>query len=58
MSPDQKLLFLTAAYSAVWIITTVYLFVLLNRNRHLAERVEELSERLERVSGGEGSDPS
>lgn len=54
MTPDEtrevvtidNLEFLVAAYSAVWIILAIYLFVLLYRNRKLLQALATLEKRL------------
>ncbi len=48
----DRLGFLFAAYTAVWVLLFLYVQVLSRRNRRLEREVEELRGILERLRGG------
>jgi len=51
----KDLIYLIAAYTSVWVVLALFIWVLITRNRNLTNQVDELEERLallEKSTGG------
>ena len=55
---NDHLNYLIAAYTSIWIVLAIYIFVLLRRNRNLTEQITELEERMAELEQGRGRDAS
>ena len=55
---NDHLNYLIAAYTSIWIVLSIYIFVLLRRNRRLNEQITELEERMAELEQGRGRDTS
>lgn len=53
---NANLNYLIAAYSSIWLVLGVYIFILIGRNRRLHRRLEELERRIGEVEGKSASD--
>lgn len=51
----DRMAFLTAAYAAVWIISFIYIFLLMKRNRQLQKRLGDLEQLVETLQKKQGS---
>ena len=45
----SNLVYLILAYSAVWVVLTAYIFILVMRNRHLQKLVDDLASRVDEL---------
>lgn len=52
----DRMAFLTAAYAAVWIISFVYIFILMRRNRNLQQRLDAMERSVNQLQASRGSD--
>ena len=43
---DSNMGYLIAAYTSIWVVLGIYIFVLLLRNQRLTRQLEELEERI------------
>lgn len=48
----KHLEFLFAAYTAVWLILSFYIFVLIRRNRRLEHLLDQLASKVESLKAG------
>ncbi len=55
MNNSDHLNFLIAAYSAIWVIISFFVFILIKRNRRLLNQVKELEDRLNDIEQGGSS---
>lgn len=51
----DRLMFLTAAYAAVWLISFAYIFILVRRNRALQQRLDQMEQTVTKLQQTHGS---
>lgn len=51
----DRMAFLTAAYAAVWIISFIYIFLLMKRNRQLQKRLGDMESIVEKLQKKQGN---